>query len=131
MYRIEWSQNFSKGKKMLKMNHCLPHRWTHSTHTTKVIYNLEQVAGFLKVVLKKLNFMATFHRWGSTVSRLQSNYEEKVYFLPLSRLEKHGTHLIELARMNGWVYRGATKWIWTQEPWPRYPPPQPLLTITP
>ena len=65
------------------------------------IYNLEQVAGFLKVVLKKLNFMATFHRWGSTVSRLQSNYEEKVYFLPLSRLEKHGTYLIELARMNG------------------------------
>ena len=28
--------------------------------------------------------MALFYGWGSTVSRLQSHYEETVYFLPLS-----------------------------------------------
>ena len=31
----------------------------------------------------KKNFMFPFYRWGSTVSRLQSLYEEAVYFLPL------------------------------------------------
>ena len=28
------------------------------------------------------NFMTPFHGWGSTVTRLQSHYQEKVYFLP-------------------------------------------------
>ena len=28
--------------------------------------------------------MAAFYEWGSTVSRLQSHYEETFYFLPLS-----------------------------------------------
>ena len=28
--------------------------------------------------------MAPFYRWGTTASRLQSHYEEVVYFLPLS-----------------------------------------------
>ena len=28
--------------------------------------------------------MAPFYRWGSTASRLQSHYEETVYFLPPS-----------------------------------------------
>ena len=28
--------------------------------------------------------MAPFYGWGSTASRLQSQYEEAVYFLPLS-----------------------------------------------
>ena len=28
--------------------------------------------------------MASFYEWGSTASRLQSSYEEAVYFLPLS-----------------------------------------------
>ena len=32
----------------------------------------------------KKNFMAPFYGWGSTVSRLQSHYEETVYLLPLS-----------------------------------------------
>ena len=32
----------------------------------------------------KKNFMAPFYGWGSTTSRLQSNYEEEVYFLPQS-----------------------------------------------
>ena len=32
----------------------------------------------------KRNFAAPFYGWGSTASRLQSHYEEVVYFLPLS-----------------------------------------------
>ena len=32
----------------------------------------------------KKNVMAPFYGWGSTVSRLQSHYEETVYFLPIS-----------------------------------------------
>ena len=33
------------------------------------------------------DFMSTFHGWGSTVSRLQSHYEETGYSLPLSPQE--------------------------------------------
>ena len=36
-----------------------------------------------------------FYGWGSTASRLQSHYEEAVYFLPKFP-EIHGTHLINL-----------------------------------
>ena len=36
-----------------------------------------------KKSLKK-NFMATFYGWGWTTSRVQSHYEQTVYFLPLS-----------------------------------------------
>ena len=32
--------------------------------------------------------MAPFYGWGSTVSRLQSHYEETVHFLPLTLREK-------------------------------------------
>ena len=32
---------------------------------------------------KNFNFMAPLYGWGSTASRLQSHYEEAVYFLPL------------------------------------------------
>ena len=32
---------------------------------------------------KKQHFMAPFSGWGSSASRLQSQYEETVYFLPL------------------------------------------------
>ena len=35
-------------------------------------------------VIKKKDFMASFYGWGSPVSRLQSYFEEAVYFLPLS-----------------------------------------------
>ena len=37
----------------------------------------------LKKKLFLKNFMAPFYGWGSTISRLQSHYEETVYFLPL------------------------------------------------
>ena len=37
--------------------------------------------------ITKKNFMAPFYGWGSTVSRLQSHYEETVYFVPLSPRE--------------------------------------------
>ena len=33
---------------------------------------------------KQKNFMTPFYGWGSTAARLQSHYEETVYFLPLS-----------------------------------------------
>ena len=33
---------------------------------------------------KTLKNMAHFYGWGSTASRLQSHFEEAVYFLPLS-----------------------------------------------
>ena len=45
------------------------------------------------------NFMAPFYGWGSTTSRVQSHYEEVVYFLPLKFAEIPGTHLISLGRM--------------------------------
>ena len=32
--------------------------------------------------LKNVKTMAPFYGWGSTTSRLQSHYEESVYFLP-------------------------------------------------
>ena len=34
--------------------------------------------------LKNFNFMPAFYEWGLTTSRLQSHYEEAVYFLLLS-----------------------------------------------
>ena len=34
--------------------------------------------------LESFPFMLPFYGWGSTASRLQSHYEETVYFLPLS-----------------------------------------------
>ena len=49
--------------------------------------------------IHKKNFTAPFYRWGSTASRLQSHYEETVYFLPLSFREIPGTNLINLVRM--------------------------------
>ena len=39
---------------------------------------------YLKLCLKKKNFMAPFYGWGSTASRLQRHFEETVYFLPPS-----------------------------------------------
>ena len=35
--------------------------------------------------LKKKDFTAPFYGWGSSDSRLQSHYEDAVYFLPLPR----------------------------------------------
>ena len=34
----------------------------------------------------KKNFMAPFYRWGSTASRLQSHYEEEIYFSSLNSI---------------------------------------------
>ena len=44
--------------------------------------------------------MAPFYGWGSTVSYLQDQYDEAVYFLPLSP-GVLGTQLIDLGRMKG------------------------------
>ena len=56
--------------------------WVLYTSLLPVKYK-EQMVLYEK--LKK--FMAPFYGWGSTVSRLQSHYEETVYFLPLSPQE--------------------------------------------
>ena len=39
------------------------------------------------LLLKRTYFIVPFYGWGSTVSRLQSHYEETVYFLPLGPQE--------------------------------------------
>ena len=49
--------------------------------------------------LLKKNFMAPFYGWGSTASRLQSHFEEAVYFFTTKLPEIPGTNLIELGRM--------------------------------
>ena len=55
--------------------------------------------------VKRKNYIASPYGWGSTVSRLQSHYQETVYFsfpgLP-------GTCLINLGSAKGWVDLGAT-----------------------
>ena len=48
---------------------------------------LEMISEFvtsMSLEVFKKNFMTLFCGWSSTVSRLQSHYEEAVYFLPLS-----------------------------------------------
>ena len=47
----------------------------------------------------KIYFMAPFYGWGSTASRLQSHFEEAVYFLSPSAQEV--LVLIDLGRMKG------------------------------
>ena len=37
-----------------------------------------------KKILSKESFMVPFYGWGSAVSRIQSHYQEAVYFVPLS-----------------------------------------------
>ena len=54
-----------------------------SNFMPQLIYsnNLERFGNYnFRVSLKK-NFMAPFYGWGSTVSKLQSQYKETVYFL--------------------------------------------------
>ena len=52
------------------------------------------------------NYMTPSYGWGSTVSRLQSYYEETAYFLTGIL----GTHFIDLRRMKGQVDFGAIQW---------------------
>ena len=80
--------------------------------------------------------MAPFYRWGSIVSRLQSHYEESLFFttqfpgIP-------GTHLINLKRTKGWVDLRTTQGFWNWDPWipldwkssPLTTKPLPHLTI--
>ena len=46
--------------------------------------------------LKKAYYMTPSNGWGSTVSRLQSHYDDTVYF---QFLGLSGTHLIDLGRV--------------------------------
>ena len=71
---------------------CEPYSFTglvsqFSLHKKKFFFKdflskFDQIRSYL--VFEKKNFMAAFYGWGSTVSYLQSHYEEAVYFLPLS-----------------------------------------------
>ena len=46
----------------------------------EMLDNLQkQVCRTVSPPKKTLNFMAPFYGWGSTVSRLQNHYEEKVF----------------------------------------------------
>ena len=49
--------------------------------------SFEQTNGIKLKFFRKKNFTAPFYGWSSTVSKLQSHYEETVYFLPLSSLD--------------------------------------------
>ena len=57
--------------------------------------------------------MPPFYGWSSTVSRLQSHYEETVYFLPASS-QALLLHLIDFGETKSWVDLGTTRWfsIW-------------------
>ena len=80
---------------------------------------------FLKRKLKK-GFMARFYGWSLSASRLQSHYEEAVYFLPLSSQK-----ILVLT----WLTSEGSKaestleppsGFWTQHPWIGNPASQPL-----
>ena len=68
-----------------------------------------------------------FYGWDLTASRLQSHYEEVVYFLPL--ISQKFLVLISLTS-EGWKNEsfnlGATQWFWTRDPWMGNPVPYPL-----
>ena len=63
------------------------------------------------LLCEKKNLWPLFYGWGSTISRLQSNYEETVNFLPLSCQQ----FLVLI--LKGSIDLGATQWFWTGEPW--------------
>ena len=50
------------------------------------------------LLLKKTSW-PLFYGWGSTASRLQSHFEEAVYFYNTKFPEIPGTNLIDLGRM--------------------------------
>ena len=50
---------------------------------TKMLYKVFIVVLNEDVNFKKNNFMAPIYEWGSIASRLQSHYEDTVYFLSL------------------------------------------------
>ena len=58
---------------------CTPHLDRNATSVEKGFHH-----HWFSLVSHKKNFIAIFCGWGSTASRLQSQYEEVVYFLPLS-----------------------------------------------
>ena len=65
------------------------------------------------VLISKKKLYGPFLWIGSTVSRLQSHYEETVYFLPLSPQE---FLVLILSTWEGLVKLRATQWFWTWNP---------------
>ena len=59
--------------------------------------------------LKLENFMAPFHGWGSTASRLEPLRGGSLLFTTKFP-EISGTHFTDLGRMKGCVDLGATQW---------------------
>ena len=80
----------------------------HETHTYGFLYFFNYL---IFLLWEKKNLWPLFYGWGSTISRLQSNYEETVNFLPLSSQQ----FLVPI--LKGWIDLGATQWFWTGEPW--------------
>ena len=69
-----------------------------------------QEISFVNTCCLAFFLMAPFYGWGSAAARLQSHYEETVYFQPLSSQEF-------LVLMKVWANLRATQWFWTQNPW--------------
>ena len=65
----------------------------------------------------------------TTVSRLQSHYEETVYFLPFnSQVSRGSWYSIDWIRKNErlcWPW-STTQWFWPWDPWIGNPAPSPL-----
>ena len=55
--------------------------------------------GLVFHIVKKFKLYGPFHGRGSTASRLQSHYEEAVYFLLLSSKKYHVLYVIIMSRM--------------------------------
>ena len=62
-----------------------------------------------------LNFMAPFHGWSSTASKIEPLREGSLLFTTKFP-EILVTHFIDLGRMKGWVDLEATQWFLDMEP---------------
>ena len=83
----------------------------------------------VKVYITKLQsvffiffFMAPFHGWGSTASRLGQLWGGSLLFTNKFP-EIPGTHFINLGRIKDWVNLAVTQWFWTRDPWIGNPAP--------
>ena len=82
---------------------CLASKFHSSLHYLSMICNHNKVP--------KVNAMAPFNAWCSTVSKLMSHYEETVYFLPLRPQE---FVVLSLSTSKRWLNLGANQWFWNR-----------------
>ena len=79
-------------------------------HLLEITYGVQT---FKTLTLRK-NFMAPFWGWSSTVSKLQSHYDEPAYFLSLSPQE---VLVLIWSTLEGW----KASWPWSQSVSPGTP----------